>query len=133
MNRVRGAAILVLAVLAVSFSLAWIGCSSKNNSSNYPTAPSTGGTAFNFGPFAVSQSASKTFTTAGTFGYHCIPHAPGMAGTVQVDAGGADSVLVEIGLSNALTFTPSTAHIKPNGVVRWVNKSSMTIHTVTSN
>jgi plastocyanin len=85
------------------------------------------------GPFGLGQSAAVTFPNAGTFGYHCIPHqSMGMVGTVQVDAAGADSQLVQIGLTG-LSFSPATAHIKPNGYVRWVNVSSFTIHTVTSN
>ena len=88
---------------------------------------------FSFGPFAVGQSASLTFPTAGTFGYHCIPHrAMGMVGEVLVDATGLDSVPVSIG-ANGNRFTPSTAHIKAGGHVRWVNASTLTIHTVTSN
>ena len=131
MNYRTRAALGALAVVAV---IAWIGCSKKSDG-GYPNGPSTGGggTTFNFGPFAASQSVVRTFTTAGTFGYHCNPHrSSGMTGTVQVDAGGADSVVVNIGPSNTLTFSPATAHIKPNGYVRWVNVSSMTNHTVTN-
>ena len=92
-----------------------------------------GGTSFNLGPFAVRQSATFTFGSAGTFGYHCIPHqSMGMTGTVQVDTGGTDSLVVQIGAGGGLTFTPSFAHIKPGGYVRWVNASSSTVHTVTS-
>jgi plastocyanin len=57
----------------------------------------------------------------------------GMVGTVQVDATGLDSALVQIGAGNGLTFSPATAHIKPGASVRWVNASNLTIHTVTSN
>src|SRR5262245_7812323 len=90
------------------------------------------GTQFNLGPFRLGQSATFTFPTAGTFGYHCIPHrSMGMTGTVQVDGTGADSIVVQIAASG-LTFTPSTAHIKPGGHVRWVNASTSTVHTVTS-
>jgi hypothetical protein len=93
----------------------------------------TGGSLFSFGPFALSQSAQMTFATAGSIGYHCIAHqAMGMVGTVQVDATGADSMLVLIG-GSGFSFAPATAHIKPGGYVRWVNASSLTNHTVTSN
>lgn len=114
------------------------------NQSGSPTSPygggSTGGgtggsgtgTTFNFGPFALGQSVTLAFPNAGTFGYHCIPHrAMGMIGTVQVDAGGADSTAVQIG-ANGFSFAPATAHIKPGGHVRWVNVSGLTVHTVTS-
>jgi len=121
-------ALVVVSVLAV---LGAAGC----NGSSAPTAPpggGGGGTQFNLGPFGIGQSAQFTFPTAGTFGYHCIPHqAMGMVGTVQVDSNGADSTDVQIGASG-LTYTPSTAHIKPGGHVRWVNASSNTNHTVTS-
>lgn len=116
--------------------LAVLGLAACKTSS--PTAPHGGGggggaaTQFNLGPFGVGQSAQLSFATAGAFGYHCIPHrSMGMTGTVQVDAGGSDSIVVQIGASG-LTFTPTTAHIKPGGHVRWVNASSSTVHTVTS-
>jgi len=90
------------------------------------------GTRFDLGPFALGQSATLAFPNAAIAGYHCIPHrAMGMTGTVLVDANGADSALVQIGASG-FSFTPSTAHIKPGGHVRWVNVSNLAIHTVTS-
>lgn len=126
------------AVLAASVAIALVvaACNSGYN----PTAPSGGGgggggggTSFNLGPFGIGQSAELVFANAGTFGYHCIPHrSMGMVGTVQVDQSGADSALVQIAASG-FTFTPSTAHIKPGGYVRWVNASGLTNHTVTSN
>ena len=67
----------------------------------------------------------------GTFGYHCGVPQHGHDGTVQVDATGADSLVVQIGASG-FNFTPSTAHIKPTGYVRWVNASGLSNHTVTS-
>ena len=91
------------------------------------------GTLFNFGPFAIGQSAKLAFATAGTFGYHCIPHqSMGMTGTVQVDDSGVDSAVVQVG-SGGYSFSPATAHIKPAGYVRWVNVSALSVHTVTSN
>jgi plastocyanin len=90
------------------------------------------GTRFDLGPFALGESATLAFPNAVIAGYHCIPHrAMGMTGTVRVDANGADSALVQIG-ANGFSFTPSTAHIKPGGHVRWVNVSNLAIHTVTS-
>lgn len=97
-----------------------------------PTAPGGTGKLLDLGPFAVGQSATFTFTSAGTFGYHCIPHrSMGMTGTVQVDAGGADSMVVRIA-ATGFTFEPSIAHVKPGGSVRWLNASSQANHTVTS-
>jgi plastocyanin len=132
-DRFRAGWILALALVFVA-----LGGGACNSSS--PTSPyggggggGGGGTTFNLGPFGIGQSASFTFASAGTFGYHCIPHrAMGMTGTVQVDAGGADSLVVQIGPGNGLTFSPASAHIKPGGHVRWVNASNLTIHTVTN-
>ena len=93
-----------------------------------------GGSLFSFGPFAAAQSAQFTFATAGNVGYHCNAHrSMGMVGTVQVDAAGLDSQVVQIGPSGQFSFSPATAHIKPGGYVRWVNASALTNHTVTSN
>ena len=90
------------------------------------------GTRFDLGPFALGQSATLAVPAAVIAGYHCIPHrAMGMTGTVLVDANGADSAVVQIG-ANGFSFTPSTAHIKPGGHVRWVNVSNLAVHTVTS-
>lgn len=139
-GRIRFGGLLALTALLLALGA---GACSKSSS---PTSPygggygggntggggSTGGTSFHFGPFAIGQSASQTFAGAGTFGYHCIPHrAMGMIGTVQVDASGTDSALVQIGASG-FSFTPGTARIKPGGHVRWVNVSNLTVHTVTS-
>jgi plastocyanin len=127
------ALVLLLAALVVA------ACSK----SSAPTAPNGGGggggttsggggASFNLGPFARGQSAEVLFPGEGAFGYHCIPHrSMGMVGTVQVDAGGADSAVVQIG-ATGFSFIPSTAHIKPGGHVRWVNASGFTNHTVTS-
>ena len=133
--------------LLLALALAVLGFTACGKSSS-PTAPngggggggagaggggSTPGSRFNFGPFALGQSVELHFASAGTFGYHCIPHrAMGMVGTVQVDGAGSDSAVVQIG-ATGLTFTPSTAHLKPGGYVRWVNTSNFTNHTVTSN
>jgi len=138
MSRGR-ALVLVLAALVAVLAAA----SCKGPSSPYGGGSSGGstggggtgggtGTRFNLGPFAIGESAVLTFSSPVVAGYHCIPHrAMGMTGTVLVDANGADSVLVRIGASG-FTFTPSTAHIKPGGYVRWVNVSSLAVHTVTS-
>jgi plastocyanin len=119
-------------------------CSGKSSKSTAPYGNTTGGTGgtgggttgttFNLGPFALGQSVEFIFPDAGTFGYHCIPHqGSGMTGTVTVDVAGADSQVVSIGPGNTLTFSPTSAHIKPAGHVRWLNVSSSTMHTVTSN
>jgi len=136
--RVRRSWVLVFVALFTVSALA-----ACNNYSS-PTSPyggggggtsgggASGGTSFGLGPFALGQSAALTFANAGSFGYHCIPHqSMGMTGTVQVDASGADSAVVQIA-ATGFNFTPEVAHIKPGGRVRWVNASNLTIHTVTS-
>ena len=133
-SRYGGSPVIVLASLLVVLGTA--GCSKNGTPTSLYGGAGGGGGAngpLHLGPFAVGQSMTFTFPSAGTFGYHCIPHqSMGMVGTVQVDAGGADSMVVRIA-ATGLTFTPSSAHIKPNGSIRWVNASSSTVHTVTSN
>jgi plastocyanin len=135
MNRSSTRSTLLLIALA---SLLGAGACAKSSTNPYGTGGGggggSGGSLFNFGPFAAAQSAQFTFASAGTFGYHCNTHAAmGMVGSVQVDAAGADSQVVQIGPSGTLTFSPATAHIKPGAYVRWVNASALTNHTVTSN
>jgi plastocyanin len=127
------------ALVLAAFLVALLGAACSSSKS--PTSPyggggggggGNGGTLFNMGPFALGQSAEFTFANGGTFGYHCNVHrSMGMIGTVQVDATGADSLVVQIG-AGGFNFAPSTAHIKPGGYVRWVNVSGLTNHTVTS-
>jgi len=140
MHTMHGGRALVLLLAALVTTLVVASC----NQGSSPTSPYGGGnnggggtgggagTPFNLGPFALGQSVVLAFPTAGTFPYHCNAHRSlGMTGTVQVDAGGADSMLVQVG-SNGFMFTPSTAHIRPGAHVRWVNASGLTNHTVTS-
>jgi plastocyanin len=138
---VKRPATRVLVVASLLALLAAAACSKSTS----PTNPYGGGgggggtgggagTMFNLGPFALDQTASFTFPTAGTFGYHCVTHGNmGMVGTVQVDNAGAAEVTVEIGTGGGFTFTPPTAHVSPGGVVHWHNASNLTNHTVTSN
>ena len=132
--------LFLVALLAVLLAVLGVGACSKSGSPNAPYGGGGGGgtggggtgTPFNLGPFGLNQSATLTFANAGTIGYHCIPHqAMGMTGSVQVDAGGPDSALVQIAASG-LTYTPPTAHVRPGGHLRWVNASASTVHTVTS-
>jgi len=130
----------LILILAAVVSMLAVSCKSPTGSAYGGGSTGGGGgtggggtgTSFNFGPFAIGESAERTFPTAGTFGYHCTPHrAMGMTGTVQVDANGADSVAVQVG-AGGLRFAPTTAHIKPGGYVRWLNVSNLAVHTVTS-
>ncbi|HTH63936.1 MAG TPA: plastocyanin/azurin family copper-binding protein [Verrucomicrobiae bacterium] len=135
-SRAQRALVPLFAALVVAIAVA----SCQGPTSPYGGGSSGGGgtgggstgTRFDLGPFALGQSATLAFPNAAIAGYHCIPHrAMGMTGTVLVDANGADSALVQIG-AGGFSFTPSTAHIKPGGHVRWVNVSNLAIHTVTS-
>jgi plastocyanin len=122
-------AVIVLGVL-LTFAIAVIvGCGGSSSKSTNPG----GGPTFNFTFPATGVSHSFTFTDAGAWDYHCTPHGgSGMTGTVTVSSGSVvDSVLVTVGPSNTLTFSPSAATIKVGGTIRWVNGSTMTNHTVT--
>lgn len=107
------------------------GCGGGSSKSTTPGGG--GGPTFDLRFPATNASQQLAFTAAGSWDYHCTPHqGSGMTGTVVVDAGSAnDSALVTIGTGNTLTFTPSSVTIKPGGLVRWVNASNMTNHTVT--
>lgn len=124
---------LVVLVALYAFAIAVIfGCGGGGSNSTAPPGPG-GGPTFDLSFPATGASRSFTFTDAGTWDYKCTPHqGSGMTGTVVVSAGSAnDSALVTVGPSNSLTFSPSSVTIKTGGTVRWVNASSMTIHTVT--
>ena len=129
----------VIRLVTVGVALAAAGWLSGCSRSSPPNAPGGGNTTgpapFNLGPFALGQSTRLVFPNVGAFGYHCLRHqGNGMSGTVTVSSSAVeDSAVVAIGTGNALTFTPSSVTIKPNGAVRWVNQSTMTNHTVTSN
>src|SRR5262249_30577319 len=121
----------VLALVTAAFAAA-AGCSSNNSSS--PTQPVTGPT-FNFTFPATGVSDTLRFRDVGTWTYHCAAHASlGMTGTIIVDpASTVDSVPggVQVGAGNSYSFSPATVTIKPGGLIRWVNVSSLTNHTVT--
>ena len=126
-------------VLGIALALTAPGCSKSTNP--YPASgpgPGGGSTSFNFSFPATGVSQTYTFADSGTFGYHCIVHGGlGMTGTVIVSSAGADSDTVAVGVDGAgnpaLRFTPSTVTVRPGGKVRWINRSTMTNHTVTSN
>ncbi len=65
----------------------------------------------------VSTSCSHTFNTAGTFGYHCIPHASfGMTGTVIVQAAAntPPSVTITNPANGAVFAAPANVTVKAN-------------------
>jgi plastocyanin len=128
-----------LALALALFAAVVAGCSSSDNGAA-PTPPVTGPT-FSFafpaaGSVATPGTSNKRVFPAGeegTWTYRCIPHgSAGMTGTVTVLAGApVDSALVQVGAGNALAFGPNAVTIHAGGYVRWINVSSMTIHTVT--
>lgn len=121
-------------IVAALFALACVamlagGCSKKSSSA---PAGGSGGPALGFTFPATGVSNQFTFTTVGSWDYHCIPHqASGMTGTVIVATAGADSALVQVGGGSGFQFVPASVTIKQGGYVRWVNVSSFTNHTVT--
>ena len=134
-TRLRARGIVVLGTLFLATALVVAACS-KSTSPGYGTSGTVttgGGPTFDMHFPATGTSQLFAFTTAGTWDYHCTPHGNlGMTGTVRVDTASVnDSAVVSVGPGNTLTFSPSSVTIKPNGYVRWVNASTMTIHTVT--
>ena len=64
--------------IKVGDSVNWV-----NNDNIAHTSTANNGTTFNSGTIAPGGSFKSTFTTAGSFAYHCAFH-PGMVGTVTV-------------------------------------------------
>jgi len=64
--------------IRVGDSVNWV-----NNDSIAHTSTANNGTTFNSGTIAPGGSFRATFSTAGSFAYHCAFH-PGMIGTVNV-------------------------------------------------
>lgn len=72
----------ITVVIGVNNSVTW-----TNMDSTAHTVTADGG-AFNSGSLSTGQTFSFTFTTAGSYTYHCSIH-PYMTGTVIVKAGGS--------------------------------------------
>jgi plastocyanin len=105
------------------------GCTSSSPTSPYGGGGGGGGGAFDSGTLNAPANFVHTFSTAGTFGYHCNFHVSmGMTGTVTVVTGAADSAVVT---ASGTSFSPSGVSIKPGGYVHW--KVTGGTHTVTSN
>jgi len=117
---------IVLALLLLSAAIV-LSCSKKSS----PTAPAGGGGSvenFDSGVFA-SGVFVHTYSTAGTFGYHCSVHGAVMSGSVTVASGMPDSNFVNIGQTGN-TYTPSSISVKPGGYIKWTHVSGT--HSVTS-
>jgi plastocyanin len=120
---------LALAFLAVT-ALA-VSCSKDNS-----TAPMTiAGPNFSFTFPSAGASHEEAFPDAGSFGYQCLTHGSSMSGTVNVQTGGQDSIVVTVGANGGVAanvFSPATVTIKPGGKVRWVlANNALTNHTAT--
>jgi plastocyanin len=100
------------------------------------TVTSLNGT-FDSGPLATGKTWNYTFSTPGTFDYHCIYH-PWMTGTVIVKQNPAGNLVSVVTIppgtaEQSLDYSPSTfiVIIGVNNTVKFVNDDSAT-HTVTS-
>lgn len=129
--------LLVPALALVAITLA--SCGSKSTSPAGGSAGPPTGPSFNLSFPATRTSRSFTFADTGSWVYHCAAHGSqtaGMRGTVVVTATAtADSDTVAVGVNpggaDALVFTAATVTIRPGGHVRWINRSTMTDHSVT--
>ncbi len=113
------------AVLLVASAGIW-SCSKSSS----PTAPpgGGGGPELDSGDFGQGQAYTHRFTTAGSFPYHCIHHAP-MTGSVTVTPSSTDTLVIVSITSSTSPFPPAT--VRPGGTVVWTNDTPM-VHTVTS-
>jgi len=75
-----------------------------------PTAHTATGSGFDTGILRAGQSSSHTFSTAGTFSYHCTLH-PFMKGTITVVASAAPRAAAPT--SSAQAAPPATAATPP--------------------
>lgn len=82
---------------------------------------------FNSGSIGSGGTYTYTFSTAGTFQYHCSIH-PSMTAKVIVTSTSTASAAVSI--SN-MSFVPATLTVTAGTIVTWTNKDNVG-HTVTS-
>jgi hypothetical protein len=126
--------------LVLSLGLAAMSCGSSGGGyggSGNPTNPGGGGGGggggttkeLNSGNIGSGASYSHTFTTSGSYAYHCNYHSV-MKGTVTVSAAATDSLVQVTIVSSSAPFPGAT--VKTGGKVTWKNNTGMT-HTVTSN
>jgi plastocyanin len=118
-------------------ALVVLACGSSGGGYGGPTNPGGGGGGggggaakeLNSGNIGIGDSYSHTFTTAGSFAYHCNYHSV-MKGTVTVSDAATESVVQVNIVSSSVKFPGAT--VKTGGTVTWTNNTGMT-HTVTSN
>ena len=122
----------VLCLITLVVLAAVVGITACSKSSYKPTNPSGGGLELNSGNILAGGTFDHTFSTAGTFPYHCAIHAVMTGNSVIVDANSSvTSANVSIVGASAPGFSPSTVTIKVGGMVHWTNNGGTT-HTVTS-
>jgi len=109
----------ILTLFALTLAIA--GCGSKDKGTN-PMATTE---PFESGNLTSGKVFVHRFNTAGSFSYRCRFHSP-MTGTITVQAGGSDSVLLSI-TDNAFQAGPA---VKPTGYVKWTHNGTIT-HSVT--
>jgi plastocyanin len=121
---------LLLGIGAAALMLSIGSCSVEDNQKSTPTTPPTV-KELNSPDIPNGQIWSHTFSTPGTYGYHCSRHT-NMTGTVVVASGKPGSATVTIANSTNSGFQPHAVEVAPFGTVAWTNSSGAT-HTVTSN
>jgi plastocyanin len=82
---------------------------------------------FDSGSLGAGGSFSFTFSTAGTYPYHCTLH-PEMTAKIIVTSAQVSSASVSI---QSMSFTPATITVKAGTIITWTNNDSAD-HTVTS-
>lgn len=96
-----------------------------------PTNPVPGGLELNSGDIAAGGIFDHTFSSAGTFDYHCTRHSEMTGNSVIVDPGSnVMSAAVSI-VGGTPGYDPATVTIGVGGAVHWTNNDG-TPHTVTS-
>ena len=120
--RLLAAATLLLGLSMLS------GCGSDDSP---PTTPPT--LELNSGDIAGGATFPHTFTTAGTYPYHCSHHSA-MTGSVTVTPGTTDPLTAGVAIQNSTSsgFNPTTITVRVGGTVTWTNNNGSIIHTVTS-
>jgi plastocyanin len=107
-----------------------IACGGGDNKTTAPPPPAK---ELNSAVLGHLATYPHTFTTAGSFAYHCAIH-PTMHGTVVVDPASA----VTSGSVSIInhTFSPASITVAPNATVTWTNQDGTDQnpinHTVTS-
>jgi plastocyanin len=82
---------------------------------------------FDSGSLGNGKTFTYTFTTTGTYQYHCSIH-PSMTAKVIVTSASTASAVISI---NNMAFAPATITVSAGTIITWTNNDSVA-HTVTS-